>query len=275
MALHELPDLEQGSEAWHDQRRGLVTASVVGRLLTVGAPGPIDYACPDCKATVNAPCISRTRKEPTPIKTMHDARATVAAEQAKNAPPVIEVADNETSRALTATLVAERITGFTEDTPMSRDMNRGVWSEPFARDLYSIHYEPVTEIGFMRYEGDGWALGYSPDGLVGDDGLIEIKAPRSKTQLLTVITDDVPTHYMAQCQAGLLVSGRKWLDFVSYAGGMHVYVKRVLPDRAWFAAIEAACRTFETTAAAMVADYQKRTAGRPLAPRIDFELEVI
>ena len=271
MTLHTYPKVDQGSEAWHDLRRGIVTASVVGKLITVGPPAAQSVACPTCNARPTQPCMSAARKEPTAIKSIHEARTAAAATR----PPVYEVADNDASRALTATLAAERITGFTEDTPMSRDMYRGVWSEPLARDLYAEHYAKVTEVGFMRREEEGWQLGYSPDGLVGDDGLIEIKAPRSKTQLLTAITDEVPAHYMAQCQAGLLVSGRQWLDFVSYVGGMHIYVTRVTPDPEWFAAIEAACRNFETSVSALVADYSARVKGRPVAPRIDFDLEVI
>lgn len=223
MTLHMFPEMDQGSEAWHDARRGIVTASVVGKLLT----------------------------------------------------PTLKVADNDTSRGITATLAAERVAGFTEDTAMTRDMTRGAWSEPYARDLYSGYYQQAVEVGFMVREEDGWTLGYSPDGLVGDDGLIEIKAPRSKTHMLTAISDEVPPHYMAQCQAGLLVSGRKWLDFVSYVGGMHIYIKRVTPDPDWFAAIEQACQAFETNAAALVDTYRKRVDGFPVAPRIDFDLEVI
>lgn len=223
MTLTILDDIQQGTEQWFAARRGIVTASVVGKLIT----------------------------------------------------PTLKVADNDTSRALTTTLAAERITGFTEPTGMNADMQRGAWSEPFARDLYSGHYHQAVECGFMVRREEGWTLGYSPDGLVADDGLIEVKAPRSKTQLLTVLTDKVPAYYMAQCQAGLLVSGRKWLDFVSYVGGMHIYVKRVLPDPAWFEAIEAACRAFETNVAALVADYHKRVEGRPVAERIDFDLEVV
>ena len=271
MTLHLFPDLTQGTDAWHDARRGIVTASVVGKLLTLEAPNAMTVDCPKCKASAGTNCISLARKTPTPISTFHPERTAITAEM----PHEIAVADNDTSRAITATLAAERVTGFTEETPLSRDMYRGVWSEPFARDLYSGHYFQAVECGFMVREEDGWTLGYSPDGLVADDGLIEIKAPRSKTQLLTAITDEVPTHYMAQCQAGLLVSGRKWIDFVSYVGGMHVYVKRVTPDPQWFAAIEAACRTFETNASALVADYTKRVEGRPVAERIDFNLEVI
>lgn len=270
----QIIDVQQGTEEWHDARRGLITASVVGKLITIGAPSAWDYDCPSCKAQAGGPCVSLARKTPAPIKTFHDERAAAAVERAKDAPPVLEVADNDTSRAVTAMLAAERVAGFTEDTPMSGDMWRGVMAEPFARDLYSGHYQQAVECGFMIREEDGWTLGYSPDGLVGDDGLIEVKAPRSKTQLLTVLADEVPQHYMAQCQAGLLVSGRKWLDFVSYVGGMHVYVKRVLPDPAWFAVIEAACRTFETNAAALVAEYTKRVEGRPVAERIDLEIQI-
>lgn len=271
MSLTVYRDLEQRSEKWFEVRRGIVTASAVGKLVSIESPDSSTVGCPTCKADADSPCISAARKTPTPIKTFHDDRQAAAS----NLPPVYKVADNDTSRALTATLAAERVAGFTEDMPMTRDMFRGVWSEPFARDLYSGHYGQAVEVGFMRRDEAGWSLGYSPDGLVGDDGLIEIKAPRSKTQFLTAIGDEVPAHYMAQCQAGLLVTGRKWLDFMSYVGGMHVYTKRVYPDPQWFAAIEAACRTFETNAEAMVADYLKRVEGRPVAPRIDFDLEVV
>lgn len=222
MTLRILPDLTQGSEEWHDQRRGMVTASVVGKLIT----------------------------------------------------PTLKVADNDASRGLTATLVAERITGWTEDTPMTSDMWRGVEAEPFARDIYSGYYQQATEVGFMVREEDGWTLGYSPDGLVGTDGLIEIKAPRAKTHLKTILADQAPAHYMAQCQAGLLVSGRDWIDFVSFVGGMPLYVKRVLPDPKWFEAITAACDDFEYRATLHVADYRTRVADMPKTERLDLELKV-
>ena len=222
MTLHILPELEQGSDEWFDQRRGIVTASVVGKLLT----------------------------------------------------PTLKVADNDYSRGLTATLAAERITGWTEDTPMTPDMWRGVEHEPYARDLYAEHFAEVEVVGFMRRDEDTWRLGYSPDGLVGDDGLIEIKCPRAKTHLRTILANEVPAHYMAQCQAGLLVSGCKWIDFVSFVAGMPLYVKRVLPDPAWFDAITAACIAFEANAAQIVGDYEKRVADMPKTVRLDFEIKV-
>jgi hypothetical protein len=78
----------------------------------------------------------------------------------------------------------------------------------------------------------GFSLGYSPDGLVGDDGLIEVKCRRQKKHLQTILADEVPPENMAQLQCGLLVSGREWIDYVSYCGGMPMYVKRVYPDTA-------------------------------------------
>lgn len=273
LTIHD--QLIQGSEEWHDVRRGLVTASTVGKLLTVGSPGALDYDCPECDAPADSPCLSRSRKTPTPIKTPHSIRTTVAADRAKDSPPVIELADNETSAGLTMTLIAERIAGWTEDTPTTSDMFRGVISEPYARDLYSEHYAPVTEVGFILREEDGWTLGLSPDGLVGDDGLVEFKAPRARTHLKTILADKVPTHYMAQCQAALLASGRKWVDFGSFVGGLPFFVKRVYPDPVWFAAIEAACRAFEARASEVVADYRSKVAGLAVADRIPTDLELV
>jgi len=271
MTLQILDDLEQGTEEWHDARRGIVTASVVGKLVTYGPPDAISVACPTCEARPEWPCVSKARKEPTAIKSIHEARTAHAAGRA----PVFSLADNDTSRGLTATLIAERITGWTEEVHVSSDMWRGTMAEPYARDLYSRHCAPVEEVGFMLRQETGWALGYSPDGLVGDAGLIEVKAPRAKTHLRTILADEVPGYYMGQLQAGLLVSGRTWIDFVSYVAGMPLYVKRVYRDPDWFDAIEAACAAFEATAAKTVADYEQRVVGLPTTERINFDLEVI
>jgi len=271
MTLHEFPQIVQGSEEWHDQRRGMVTASVVDKLITVGAPDALTVACPACASLPGELCVSAARKEPTPIKTVHDKRSTVAALM----PPVYSVANNDTSRGLTASLVAERIAGFTEDGPMTSDMWRGVEMEPVARDYYSEHYAPVTETGFMVRDDWGFSLGYSPDGLVGDDGLIEVKAPRAKTHLTTVLADKVPAYNMAQLQTGLLVSGRKWIDFIPFVGGLPLWKIRVYPDPAWHKAIVAAVAQFELTAAEMVAKYMTATEGLPATERVDNELGLV
>ena len=223
MTLTVHDNLIQGSEEWLAVRRGMVTASVVGQLIT-----------------------------------------------AKTLKP----AANDYSRGLTATLVAERITGWTDPVYVSDDMFRGTVEEPIARAKYAEHHAPVTEVGFMvRDEGD-WRLGYSPDGLVGVDGLIEIKSRRSKAQVATILADEVPLTNVAQLQAGLLVTGRKWIDYVSFSAGLPLYVKRVYPDPAWHAAIVEAVTAFERVATEMVADYQAAVQGLPMTERT-VELEMV
>ncbi len=225
MTLTEYPDLLQGTQEWLDARLGMVTASVVGQLVTA---------------------------------------------------KTIKPASNDDTRGLTALLVAERLTGYSDPVFVSADMWRGTEEEPRARDKYAeTNGVEVREIGFMvRSEGD-WRLGYSPDGLVGDDGLIEIKAPRAKTHLRTILSGEVPAHHMAQSQAGLLVSGRDWCDFISWCGGMPMFTKRVLPDGLWFDAITAAVQKFEQTAAQMLADYERLTESLPQTERLDLDLEMV
>ena len=216
-------DVEQRSEEWFQARAGIVTASVVGKLLT----------------------------------------------------PTLRVADNDTARGIIAGLVAERITGRVEETYTNADMMRGVLAEPFARDIYSTHYTQAVEAGFMVREEADWRLGYSPDGLVGDEGLLEVKAPRAKGHISTILADEVPSFYMPQLQAGLLVTGRDWIDFCSYTSGLPLFVKRIYPDPKWFNAITAACIQFEQNTAALVDRYNTAATGLHPTERIDFDLEVV
>lgn len=268
MSLHVHNDVQQGTDEWLELRRGIVTASTVGQLLSVDPPDATAVPCPTCEVTVG-PCHSISAKKPTPIKSVHGDRTTAAA----NLPPVIRPARNDYSNRLTLMLVTERITGQSDprENFTSNDMLIGQLDEPLARDVYSGHFAEATEVGFMTRDFDGFKIGYSPDGLVGDDGLIEIKSPRAKEHLRTILADEVPDRYMPQLQAGLLVSGRKWIDYVSFFGGMPLYTKRVLPDPQWAEAIVAAVAAFEQTANEMTRAYHLATRGLPATePRIDF-----
>jgi predicted phage-related endonuclease len=140
--------------------------------------------------------------------------------------------------------------------------------------VYAEHFAPVEPLGFMVRDDWGFHIGYSPDGLVGDDGLVEVKSRRAKKHLQTILEDEVPAENMAQLQCGLLVSGRAWIDYVSFCGGMPLYVKRVEPDPAWFDAILAAVTAFEDTASLMVADYTAATEGLPMTERV-IEMEMV
>jgi hypothetical protein len=264
-------DLEQGSEEWLEARRGMLTASVIGQLITVGPPDALTVACPYCHAAEGGPCLSAARKEPTPTKVPHPARIARAAEM----PPTYKPATGDVPRMLTALLVAERINGWSDPVFISSDMWRGKMEEPLARSLYSETYAKVTEAGLIVRSDWGFSIGYSPDGLVGDDGLIEVKSRRAKRQLLTVLDDTVPLENLAQIQTGLLVSGRSWCDYVSYSGGMPMWRTRVYPDPAWQAVIVEAARLFERTATRMLTTWTERTVGLPATERTTYDLEIV
>ncbi len=257
-------DFEQRSDGWYKARRGMVTASTIGQLVSVGAPGADSYVCPACSAVVGAPCVSLRGGEP--IKTTHPARVEVASQMASTAPPVLTVADGDVAHGALSALAAERLSGVTEDTPTTGDMWRGVIAEPFARDAYAEHVGlPVDEVALIvRDLGNGVRIGYSPDGLVGDDGLVEIKAPRAKGHIETVIKGEIPARHMAQLQTGLFVSGREWIDYVSFSGGLHLWVRRVEIDPQWQAMIPAALAYAEAEITNRIKRYRAATNGLPL-----------
>lgn len=272
MSLHIYNDLEQGGEQWLAARRGIVTASTIGALLTVEAPGAAAYECSECNALPDEPC--KSLRGGAPIKTHHPARADLARRLADTATPVLKVADNDTSRGLTMLLAAERITGHTEDVYVSSDMWRGTIEEPIAREFYAAHHAPVTECGFMVREQNGVRIGYSPDGLVGDDGLVEFKSRKPKKHIKTVLDGKPPAENMAQLQCGLYVSGRDWIDYGSFSGGLHFWTVRVYPDQRWFDAIQCAAEDFEANADDIILRYSAVVDGLPLTERTP-ELEEI
>ena len=154
-------------------------------------------------------------------------------------------ANNDKQRAHLYELLAQRINNYVEPHYMSDDMLRGHEDEVDARDIYADQIAEVDEVGFITNSSWGFTIGYSPDGLVGDDGLIEIKSRRQKYQLETILNDAVPSEYMIQIQTGMLVSGRKWCDFITYCGGMPMYVKRVQADKTIQQAILICATAFE------------------------------
>jgi predicted phage-related endonuclease len=145
--------------------------------------------------------------------------------------PTGKVAANDKARAHLWELLAQRLTCDVEPAYISDDMLRGQSDEIEARALYAQHFAPVAEVGFItrefRHAGETFTLGYSPDGLVGDDGLIECKSRRQKFQVQTIAERAVPDEYLLQIHTGLLVSGRAWCDLVSYCGGLPMIPLRV------------------------------------------------
>lgn len=159
--------------------------------------------------------------------------------------PTLKIASNDKERSHLFELLAQRITKYVEPAYISNDMLRGMEDEIEARSIYAKTYAPVEEVGFLTNDKWGFTIGYSPDGLVGDDGLIECKGRRQKFQIETIIAGIMPDDYMIQVQTGLLVSERKWLDFVSFSGGLPMVTIRVYPDAIVQEAIVAAATAFE------------------------------
>lgn len=179
-----------------------------------------------------------------------------ASEMSRIVTPTLKAAANDKERAHLYELLAQRITQHVEPHYVSDDMLRGHQDEIDARDLYVERYAPVAEVGFITNNRWGFTLGYSPDGLVGDDGLIEAKSRRQRFQIQTIADREVPAEYVLQLQTGLLVTERKWIDFISYSGGLPMIVIRVFPDPIIQAAIIDAATAFEARLVDRMAAYQ-------------------
>ena len=128
-------------------------------------------------------------------------------------------------------LTLERLTGQQAEFYTNAAMEWGTATEPQARQHYEIYRDVfVDEVGFITHPLIEMA-GASPDGFVGEDGLVEIKCPESKTQMETLLNQKVPTKYMPQMQWQLACTGRKWCDFVSFDPRMpenlQIFVQRV------------------------------------------------
>lgn len=163
--------------------------------------------------------------------------------------PTLKAASNDKERAHLYELLAQRITKYVEPQYISDSMLRGQEDEIEARMEYEKAYAKVTECGFITNDKWGFTIGYSPDGLVGDDGQIECKSRSQKYQIRTLVdyvsADTIDPDYMIQVQTGLLVSERKWCDLISYCGGLPMATVRVFPDDKVQSAILETAKAFE------------------------------
>ncbi len=147
-----------------------------------------------------------------------------------------------------AQLIAERLTGMKQDTFMNAAMQHGVDTEEAARVAYAfLEGQTVLEEAFVIHPVILDA-GASPDGLVGDDGLVEIKCPNTATHIETLKGASIPAKYVGQMQWQMACTGRQWCDFVSFdprmPEEMQLFVKRLLRDDTLIAELEAYVRDF-------------------------------
>ncbi len=187
--------------------------------------------------------------------------------------PTLKPANNDKSRSHLYELAAQRISNYTEPSFVSEDMMRGWSDEVLARQAYAEHYAPVIECGFVTLQIGAETIGYSPDALVGEDGLIECKSRRQKYQIKTICDAIVPEEYMLQIQTGLMVTGRKWLDFVSYCGGLPMVVIRVYPDAKMQGAIIETIQAAGEAIRALLSAYETTLAKHPAWPETERVIE--
>lgn len=115
-----------------------------------------------------------------------------------------------------AELIAERLTGIPANRYQSAEMRWGIETEPQARDAYAFYTDAdVVQIGLVKHPSIHGSHA-SPDGLVGDNGLLEIKSPNTSTHIETLLTASVREKYLFQMQWQMACTGRQWCDFVSY-----------------------------------------------------------
>jgi putative phage-type endonuclease len=141
-----------------------------------------------------------------------------------------------------AQLVCERLTGQKSESFSNAAMQWGTDTEPKAREAYmAARFEIVTEVGFVNHQTIEDA-GASPDGFVGDLGLIEIKCPNTATHIDTLLSQTVPSKYNTQMQWQMVCTGRHWCDFVSFdprlPTELQLFIKRVEYDAVFGAMLE-------------------------------------
>lgn len=130
-----------------------------------------------------------------------------------------------------AELIAERLTGVPADSFSNAAMKWGVETEPMARAAYQFYADlDVAETGFVPHPTIAES-GASPDGLVGEDGLVELKCPNTATHIETLLGATVPGKYMLQMQWQMACTDRKWCDFASFdprmPENMRLFVRRL------------------------------------------------
>ena len=162
-----------------------------------------------------------------------------------------------------AELICERLTCERQGGFSSAAMQWGTETEPQARMAYEIITgATVVETGFVLHPEIA-GFGASPDGLIGDDGLIEIKCPNTATHIDTLLADKVPTKYIIQMHVQMLCTGRAWCDFVSFDPrlpiDLQMFTKRVERDDKLAEEIVTEVQSFLANMEAKIAKLKERT----------------
>jgi putative phage-type endonuclease len=167
-------------------------------------------------------------------------------------------------------LIAERLSGRSEDHYVSPEMVWGTDCEPMARTAYEMERNVMAEtIGFVLHPTMDFS-GASPDSLIESDGVLEIKCPKTTTHIKWMLAGVVPEEHQAQCLWVMACTERKWCDFISYdprlPDGLKTFIVRMQRDDAQIAAIENEVVVFDSEVDVVCSDLRMRIIERPAAP---------
>lgn len=158
-------------------------------------------------------------------------------------------AENQTRKTYKLRLAGEILTEEPPEEFYSMYTARGKELEPEARRLYAFMTdESPTQIGFIKNHG----AGCSPDSLIGDAGLLEIKTKKPEFLIDVIMKDEFPEDHKAQCQGALWVSGREWIDIAVYWPGLPLFVKRAYRDEEFIKDLAAEVARFNEELATVV-----------------------
>lgn len=160
---------------------------------------------------------------------------------ASNFSKILAKGQGKTRKSHMYDLAEEIIKEEIKDSYVSDDMENGREYEAEAREHYeSINKVKVEQVGFIKL-GD---IGCSPDGLIGDEGGLEIKCPKYKTQIKRIDENVFPYEYKPQVQGSLMITGRKWWDFFSYCRGLQPFQVRICRDEEYIKKLRKECDVF-------------------------------
>lgn len=165
-------------------------------------------------------------------------------------------AESKTRRTYMLKLLGERLTGQPAENYTNAYMERGKAMEAEARELYAmLTGNELRQVGFMR-RGD---TGCSPDSLIGDDGMLEVKTRTPHLQLDALLRDEIPPEYLTQLHGQLWVAGRVWVDLISYWPGLPPLIKRVTRNETQLTAISIAVGQFNQELATLEARFAPKS----------------
>jgi YqaJ-like viral recombinase domain len=158
--------------------------------------------------------------------------------------------ESKTRKTYMLKLAGEILTGEPMESYTNVHMERGKVMEDEARDLYSFTYDVEPQrVGFIV----NGPKGCSPDSLIGPNGMVEIKTQLPHLLIETLLKDDFPPEHKAQCQGGLWVAEREWIDIAIYWPKLPLFVKRAYRDNTYIAQMSSAVDKFNAELAEVVA----------------------